>query len=514
MPKPFDFGDVNLAVGGVSSSAHPHPETPFCVAILGDFSGRSNRKLSDPERVGMRRALLVDRDNFDDVLSQSGAELEFRMGDAGSLNMRFAELDDFHPDRVFERLEALSKLRELRKRVQDPSTFQDAADELGLRSVAAASARSQTADASPPIPPNVSQLASGSLLVEIIERTESRATEDRPMGVHDDVREFARRVAAEHLASTPDLRQPEVLAVVDRAIAMLMRAVLHNPDFQALEAAWRAVFLLVRRLETGSNLKLYLIDVSKEELAADLFSAQDLRGTGVYQLLVGKPVETPGTEPWALVVGNYSFGPEKNDVELLSRMARVADKAGSPFLAEGSPRLFGCSSLASTPKPTSEPADAWAHLRHLPEAATLGLAIPRLLLRLPYGKETSPVESFDFEEFLGQPVHEDYLWGNPAFAVALLLAQSFSESEWGMCPGMCPGATSGIDGLPLHVYRENGDSEVKPCAEVLLTEDAVDQLLAAGLMPLVSFKGRDSVRLVRFQSITDPPSALLGRWTR
>jgi len=79
---------------------------------------------------------------------------------------------------------------------------------------------------------------------------------------------------------------------------------------------------------------------------------------------------------------------------------------------------------------------------------------------------------------------------------------------------MCPGATSGIDGLPLHVYRENGDSEVKPCAEVLLTEDAVDQLLAAGLMPLVSFKGRDSVRLVRFQSITDPPSALLGRWTR
>ena len=513
MPKPFDFGDVHLTVGGVSSSAHPHPETPFCIAILGDFSGRSNRKLSASETLGKRRALLVDRDTFDDALFQSGAELEFRMGDAGSLNLRFAELDDFHPDRLYERLEVFSKLREVRKRVQNPSTFKNAAEELGLRSGTAAPARSQTADVSPPIPPSVSQLASGSLLAEMIEQTESRGSEGRPMGVHDDVREFARRVAAEHLASTPDPRQPEVLAVVDRAIALLMRTVLHNPDFQALEAAWRAVFLLVRRLETGSNLKLYLIDVSKEELAADLFSAQDLRGTGVYQLLVGKPVETPGTEPWALVAGNYSFGPEKNDVELLSRMARVADKAGSPFLAEGSPQLFGCSSLASTPKPTSdfrEPSDAWAQLRHLPEAAALGLVLPRFLLRLPYGKETSPVESFDFEEFLGQPVHEDYLWGNPAFAVALLLAQSFSESEWGMCPG----AASDIDGLPLHVYREDGESEVKPCAEVLLTEEAVDQILAAGLMPLVSFKGRDKVRLARFQSITDPPSALLGRWTR
>jgi type VI secretion system protein ImpC len=126
------------------------------------------------------------------------------------------------------------------------------------------------------------------------------------------------------------------------------------------------------------------------------------------------------------------------------------------------------------------------------------------------GKDTSPVESFDFEEFPESPVHEDYLWGNPAFSVAFMLAQSFSESGWEKRPA----ETLDLDGLPLHAWRQNGNSEVKPCAEVLLTEDTIDQILAAGLMPLVSLKGRDGVRLARFQSIADPPTALFGRWMR
>jgi len=297
----------------------------------------------------------------------------------------------------------------------------------------------------------------------------------------------------------------------------LMRGVLHNPDFQALEAAWRVVFLLVRQLETGSQLKLFLVDISKQELAEDVSSAgshKDLRNTGAYRLLVEQSVETPGAEPWSIIVGNYSFGPAAEDAELLSRMAKIADRAGAVFLTGANPRLLGVASLAVASSPRDwklpEKSGGWAELRRLPEAGAVGLALPRFMLRLPYGKKTSPLESFEFEEFTGEPAHEDYLWGSGAFAVALLLGQSFSDAGWEMRPGQF----AEIEKLPLHVYPGDGGSQVKPCAEVVLTEDAVERMLEEGLIPLVSFKGRDVVRVARFQSIAESAPALSGRWSK
>ena len=155
-----------------------------------------------------------------------------------------------------------------------------------------------------------------------------------------------------------------------------------------------------------------------------------------------------------------------------------------------------------------EAAVAWSELRRRPEAASIGLALPRFLLRLPYGKKTLPLESFAFEEFAAPPAHEDYLWGNPAFAVALLLAQSFSEAGWEMGAS----AVMSIEGLPLHLYETAVGVVSKPCAEVLLTEDAAEHVLEKGLIPLVSFKDRDVARVLRLQSIADPPQALAGRW--
>lgn len=512
MSKPFDFGSVNLSADGDSSGGRPSSETPFCIAILGDFSGRANRKLSDSRTVGKRRTAQVDRDNFDEVLSSLGAEIHLPIGDSGTLRLRFADLEDFHPDRVYEHLEAFGKLRDLRARLQDPSTFKQAAEELGLSSAAPAEKELHPTDVARAVEPSATRVASGSLLDEMIDQTESRASEARPKRGPDEVREFAQRAAAKYLVSSPDPRQGEILTVMDRAIGGLMRAVLHNPDFQALEAIWRATFLLVRQLDTSSQLKLFLIDISKEELAADLGSGADLRDTGAYRLLVEKTVETPGAEPWAVIVGNYSFGAGKDDAVLLAQMARIARRAGAPFLSGASPQLLGCSSLESTPRPRDWDASldrsCWSELRHLPESEAVGLALPRFLLRLPYGKKTSPLESFDFEEFPEQPGHEGYLWGNPAFLVATLLGQTFSESGWEMKPG----TVAEIDRLPLHVYEKNGESEPKPCAEVLLTEDAVERMVEEGLIPLVSFKNRDSVRLARFQSVAAPPRPLAGRW--
>jgi len=507
MSNRFDFGGVNLRASDESAPSRPTSETPFCIAILGDLSGRASRGLIDPKTVGERRAYLVDRDNFDEVISKLHVELHLPTESESPLVFRFSEFEDFHPDRLFEH-NAFKRLKALRQRVQDPSTFAEATEQLGLlRPAPAKSLSNENARAAAP---SAVQLAAGSLLDEMIEQTEFRITSERPRKT-DQVRDFARQVASQYAVSAPDPRQPEIVARVDGAVGDAMRAILHHPDFQALEAIWRATFLLVRQLGTGPQLKIYLIDVSKQELTEDLSASPDIRGSGLYRLLIEKAIETHGAEPWTVVVGNYTFGSD-DESDWVAKLATVAHRAGAVFLAEADASLLGCSSLVATPNPLdwreSNAPVTWKQIRSRPEAASIGLALPRFLLRLPYGAETSSLESFAFEEFSRSPSHDQYLWGNPAFALALLLGQSFSEAGWEMRPG----SLSQIENLPLHTYRVEGDSQSKPCAEVLLTEQAVERILDQGLIPLISFKNRDIIRIGRFQSIADPPSPLAGRF--
>lgn len=512
MSRPFDFGEIKLTATGDASSVLRSESAPFHIAVLGDLSGRPSRG-----RVGTSFAdcgtLLVDCDNIDAVLAKIGPEVSLPIGGSTSSRLRFSELDDFHPDRLFDRAEIFRRLREVRLRLHDPATFVAAAEELGVRLEPQAAPKTSAPPASPGVV--ASSLSHGALLDEIVEQAEGRELGGRPSRAPDVLQDFVRRVAEPHLVAASDLRQVELIGVIDRALSAQMRALLHVPAFQALEAAWRALFFLVRRVETGSQLKLHLIDLSKDELAADLMSSQDLRAVGAYKLLVEETVGTPCAERWALIIGNYTFSPRREDADLLGRLAKIARAAGAPFIAAASPRLLGCSSIAETPQPRdwrltpdADAAAAWEALRRLPEASAIGLALPRFLLRLPYGKKTDAIESFDFEEIPESAEHEDYLWGNPAFACAALLAQSFSECGWEMRPG----THAQIDGLPLHVYEQDGESGLKPCAEAVLTNDAADRILEEGLMPLVSLKGRDAVRVVRFQSIAEPLRVLAGRW--
>lgn len=432
-------------------------ERPFRILILGDFGGETGRPIR------------IDRDNFDGVLRKLHVNLTMPV--AGKIE--FHELDDFHPDRLYGRLELFRALKEARERLEDPATFQRTAAQL-------------RPPASTPRPP-ADLLSSGSLLDQVVAGPGASA---------DPFAAYLQQLVAPYSTPRPDPRQADLIAQVDAATAGQMRALLHYPAYQAIEAAWRGLFFLVRAVETGVDLQIHLVDLPKAALAQDLLTTRDLRTTVLYKLLVEQTVETPGANRWAVVAGNYTFGSNDTDIELLGRIALLTARAGAPFLAAGTPDPAAWSTLPPV----------WAELQQIPEVRYLGLALPRFLLRLPYGKKTESIEAFDFEEIPNGSNRGDYLWGSPTFACLFLLAETFRQEGWAMVPGQF----LDIHGMPVHVYPEDGESKIQPCVEIPMTHAVAESLMERGLMPLVWMKDTDQVRLTGFRAING--SVLAGPW--
>ncbi len=484
--------------------------SPFRILVLGDFSGRESRGV-DPADLGfVRRPVRVDRDTVDDALEQMGIKARLQLLEGGpfiTLSMR--RLEDFHPDRLFEDAPALAHLFETRRNLQTSEGFESAAREVrswspsfdGRAQDEVPIVETTAPTMAPPPPP-------GHRISEILDRRSGKSQEAAP----EDLDAFVRQIVRPHLV--PDSsEQEQLLEAVDASVGSWMRTVLHHPKLHALEAAWRGVAFLVGQIESDSTVEVFLLDVSKEELASDLRAVDNLEKSRIWRLLTD---ERPGSEEqqtWSLAVGLYRFGPTIEDVALLGRLAKVARAAGAPFLAEASPRVLGCDSLAESPSSRSwrrdDPADQlWEALRGLPESSSVGLALPRFLLRLPYGAETEPLESFRFEEMEGALDAENLLWGNPALACGALLARTFERNG----PRFRPGAIRDIEGLPLYLSREAGQTRVMPCAEVVLSDSTAEDILEKGLIPILSLPDRDVIRVVRFQSIAFPASGLAGPW--
>jgi type VI secretion system protein ImpC len=503
MSRPEGFAEVTLDVNvGVQPLvAEPTEETPFRILVVGDFSGRESRERASAR--GLLKPVAIDRDNFQEVMAGMGIHLRLgREGDEGA-TLRFRELDDFHPDRIYERVDIFRELRRMRGALEDSSSGAEAIAEVRAWAGLGGGEASQTARTSPSAPgkwpgeTNVLPLTGGSLLDDVLEASEREA----PSGgtpPRDPLQAFIQKALAPHLVLREDPQAPELLAKLDEAAGRLMRAVLHSKKFQALEAAWRALHLMIRGLETGPLLKVYVLDLTRAELAEDIQS-RALEESALYRLLVDEAAKDPDHCGWTVVAGQYSFNQSERDTELLQRLGRLARAAGAPFLAEGD--------LGGGPE-AAEGANPWDALRRSAEAPWVGLALPRYLLRLPYGKKTDEVERLRFEEIPGVPAHGDYLWGNPATVCAQLLGEAFSEDEWRMRPG----TAKEIADMPLHVYEEGGETKLRPCVELALTPPEAEWALDEGYMPLVWLQGQDSIRLVRFQSIADPATPLAGRW--
>lgn len=433
--------------------------------------------------------------------------------------LQFQEVEDFRPEHLAKRLKVVVQLHELRQRLLNPATFAKAADELrqGLLSHAAFSEKPDEAPPSAPAKPADDDAALLERLLGQPSPLGATTGRGRPA---DNTPPFLQRLIDEsiapYLAPKADPQQGVYLAAVDSATADQMRAVLHDPSFQTLEATWRSLRRLISNIEDDGQIQVELLDVTAEELRSEVpTNDEQVRQWNLYRRLSNDSSQAVGATPWSIVIADLCFAANPTDIALLSALAITAQDLQTPLIASARSQLLGCPSLVDCPDPTdwqpldSEISQSWQNLRRSSAAAWVGLVLPRVLLRLPYGKATDEVESFPFEEFSSARPHEEYLWGNPAYLCAELIAQSFASDGWSMELGR----ELDIGDLPAHTYHEEGEVKLQPCAEVAFGERTADAILQRGLMPLLSWKDRDLVRLYRFQSIADPMTALAGPWS-
>ncbi len=473
-------------------------EPAFQLLVLGDWSADGERR-----DLATRRLIEIDRDNFDDVMNGLGVKLNV---EAAGGELEFNSLDDFHPDEIYKRVQVFSDLRDLRKRLRNSDTFNSAAREVRAWSTAVETPTPE------PAPLAESPAPADNLLDAILTKPEGGAAAPKP-AVSSDLSRLVSDIVRPHLINIDENEQTAMVAAVDHATSGLMRTILHARRFQELEAAWRGLFFLVRRTETASDLRIYILDVSKDEVTSDLRNLDGPTGSRISKLFAAGTNE----DPWAAVAGNFAFLPNVDDVATLIRLAKAGAASRTPFISHIRPDVIGVKSLSDHPDSsdwdlsgTSDNGKLWNALRGIPEAQYLGLTMPRFLARLPYGRDTEPSEAFDLEEFSDEFGHDDYLWANGALVAAQLLAQTYRELGWEFGQQFM----QDLDGMPLHMYKKEGQSVYQSCAEVQLSQNAAEQLMEFGVMPIVSFKNMDRIRLGRFQSIADPPTVLKGRWSR
>ncbi|WP_368506476.1 type VI secretion system contractile sheath large subunit [Yoonia sp. 1_MG-2023] len=468
----------------------------FRIAILGDFSGRAARgDMAIGDDLANRKPIKFDIDNLDDIIRRFATTLVLPIGNDGAgVEVKLGELDDLHPDALYENVEIFAELAALRQRIamgdgaKSIADMQDWADIFGDLKLASHARAKGSA-----VPADRKLSAFQSLIGDM----QGQLTTASPAA------DLIGRIVGPYVQAAPNPAQDSMRAAIDEALSGAMRAILHNPDFQAIEATWRSLELLARRIDTGAGLDITLYDVSAEEWAADLSVQDDLAESGLFQMLGEAPRLDAAQGPISAVFGLYTLEETPPHAELLARMSKISGWMNAPFISAISPKFL------ETAKQDRHPliSKTWDALRALPEAKYIGLAAPRFLLRLPYGKKTEPVDPFDFEEFSLRSGLQGMLWANPVVLSAILMAKTVAQQG----KDMRLGDVMSLDDMPFHYMTDQyGDQVALPCTERLLNTRTATEVVARGFIPVLSMKGQNVVRQGSFQALG--AGELAGPW--
>ncbi|MAX89116.1 MAG: type VI secretion system contractile sheath large subunit [Pseudomonas sp.] len=364
---------------------------------------------------------------------------------------------------------------------------------------------------------NAAAVESGKNLAElgILHRiiAETKLTPD------DEAYDIAKRgVSAfiEELLKPQNEHEPVKKAMVDRMIAEIdaklsrqMDEILHHQQFQGLESSWRGLKLLVDRTNFRENIKLEVLNASKQDLLDDFEDSPEVVQSGLYKHIYTAEYGQFGGQPVGALIANYFFDPSAPDIKTMQYVAAVASMSHAPFIAAAGPKFFGLESFTGLPdlKDLKDHFEGpqfakWQSFREQEDARYVGLTVPRFLLRNPYDPEDNPVKSFVYKENVANS-HEHYLWGNTAYTFASRLTDSFAKFRW--CPNIIgPQSGGAVEDLPLHHFESMGEIETKIPTEVLVSDRREYELADEGFIALTMRKGSDNAAFFSANSTQKP----------
>lgn len=299
------------------------------------------------------------------------------------------------------------------------------------------------------------------------------------------------------------------IAEIDTKLSAQVDEILHNKDVQKLESAWRGLKFVVDQTDFRENIRIDVLNISKDELLEDFENSPEIPKSGLYKHIYTEEFGTAGGEPFGAMVANYDFGPGPRDIALMQKTSAVAAMAHCPFIAAAGPEMFGVDDFQEMPKLKDLESifegpqyTKWNSFRDSPDSRYFALTMPRFLLRHPYDPDANPVKAFNYEEKVTDN-HGKYLWGNAAFAFATRLTASFAESRWTMnCTG--PQAGGMVENLILHQYKTMEGIETKIPTEVMISDRREFELAEAGFIGLTMYKGTDKACFFSANSVQKP----------
>jgi type VI secretion system protein ImpC len=505
-------------------------ELPFVVGVLADLSGNPAEPL--PE-LADRKFIHIDLDNFDQHLRNIKPRVAFTVPNTLSgegllpIEVTFESLDDFSPAALAQRipfLEQLFKDRQLLNNLQTYLDGKEQAQQLIERitqdtQLIAALARLKDGLDDDEVPVEVEDRfrdagMQRSDLTELIEKTFGTRIDSRVRQIGHALVAFAKGLLA-----APYLGGEEIfgtlgalVAEFDKLIGELLNAVLHHPQFQAMEATWRGLRFLVERTETDEMLKIRVLNVSKRDLAKNLrkYAGSAWDKSPLFKKVYSQEYDQVGGEPFALLVGDYYFDHSPPDVELLRHIARIAATSHALFIAAAEPALMQMSSWQEISNPrdlkkifdTPEYA-AWRNLRERPESNYIALTLPRFLARLPYGERRYPTEEMPFEEDAHIDDITKCVWINAAHAMATNITRAFKRYGW--CTRIHGFEDGSVQHLPVFSgWNHDGTESTLGPVEVLIDDRRESELASLGLLPLVQRKNTDIASFSSAQSLQKP----------
>jgi len=442
------------------------------IGVMGNFSGVS--KGLDGIR---HRIFRINIDVFDDIIAKIKPSAEVSLPNNQQLKMSFECLDDFHPDTILKKYDfeslahSLSKfldnLKHNKPKVEVVAVDNDESSEL------------------------LDVLMSKGITVET-ETTEETSREPFIDKLLEDA--VKSHIVYKDLKGKADKEQKEEL------FGILMRNILHDREFSELESLWRSISFLMENIEFDEDdYNLYLIDISKETLGKDLLEVDKLEESLIYKVLADEQSAISGVN-WNLLIGNYSFGINALDINLLEQIGRLSSKLNVPLIAAAETHVPLCFDkelkLSECFNLTPELQTKWKKLRLSKDSKNIGLAFPRYLLRYPYGEKDNPIDSFNFEELGSKPEQEDFLWGNSAFLCACILGSNIFNCNWNAVLGRM----IKINDLPMVIIDAKEENVIVPTAEAWITDRKLDEIQALGLSAIVPIRNDNAV-YVNFQTL-------------